>query len=98
MSVNWLGTRPEGLLGLGHLSSLNGALLVVLGAAFAARRKEISSPLTCFLLGFGGLGVGYFVNQLVVCNTLMWSGHLSLRHEVRHFAPLFDRFRGVGAL
>lgn len=78
MSVNWLAARPEGLLGLGHILSLPGAFVVVLGTAFVARKKQITRPFAAFLLGLGGYGGGYFINQLVVCNTLMWCGPLSL--------------------
>lgn len=78
MSVNWLATRPLGLLGLGHIFSLPGAFLVVLGTAFVARKKQIIRPFVAFLFGLVGFGVGYFINQLVVCNTVMWCGPLSL--------------------
>ena len=78
MSVNWLATRPDGLLGLGHIFSLPGAMVVVLGTAFVAKKKQITRPLSAFLLGLGGWGGGYFINQLVVCNTVMWCGPLSL--------------------
>ena len=78
MSVNWLAARPEGLLGLGHIFSLPGAFAVVLGIIFVAKKKQITRPLSAFLLGFGGWGGGYFINQLAVCNTVMWCGFLSL--------------------
>jgi hypothetical protein len=54
------------------------AILVGDALYLGARRARIYSPLTCFLLGFGGFGVGYFVNQLVVCHTLIWGSPLSL--------------------
>lgn len=78
MSVNWLAVRPEGLLGLGHIFSLPGAFVAALGTAFFAKKKQITRPFAAFLLGLGGYGGGYFINQLVVCNTLMWCGSLSL--------------------
>lgn len=78
MSVNWLASRPQGLLGLGHIFSLPGAFLVVLGTAFVTRKKQIIRPFVAFLLGLVGFGGGYFINQLVVCNTVMWCGPLSL--------------------
>lgn len=78
MSVNWLANRPEGLLGLGHILSLPGAFVVVLGTVFVTRKKQMIRPFVAFLLGFVGCGSGYFINQLVVCNTVMWCGPLSL--------------------
>ena len=78
MSINWNATRPEGLLGLGHLFSLPGAFIGVLVTAIVARKKAATHPFVLFLFGFGGLLVGYILNQLVVCNTVMWCGPLSL--------------------
>ena len=78
MSVNWRAVRPEGLLGLGHIFSLPLALVIALGTAFFARKKQITRPFISFLLGLGGYGGGYFINQLVLCNTVMWCGPLSL--------------------
>ena len=78
MSINWNATRPEGLLGLGHLFSLPGAFIGVLVTAIVARKKAATHPFVLFLFGFVGLLVGYFLNQLVVCNTVMWCGPLSL--------------------
>jgi hypothetical protein len=78
MSVNWRAARPEGLLGLGHIFSLPGAIVVVVAAALRARNLQIVRPFPAFLLGFGGYGGGYFMNQLLVCNTVMWCGPMSL--------------------
>jgi uncharacterized membrane protein YGL010W len=68
--------RPEGLLALGHLFSLPGAAAGTLIGAFLARR--LSTPISVLALGFAGTLVGFFLNQLVVCNTVMWCGALSL--------------------
>lgn len=78
MSVNWGAVRPEGLLGLGHIFSLPGAFVVVVTTAFVARKLQIVRPFPAFLLGLGGCGGGYFLNQLLVCNTVMWCGPISL--------------------
>ena len=78
MSVNWRAARPEGLLGLGHLFSLPAAFVVVAATALVARRKQIVRPIPAFLLGLGACGGGYFIGQLLVCNTLMWCGPMSL--------------------
>lgn len=78
MSVNWRASRPEGLLGLGHLFSLPGAFVGVIAGSFIARKLEVVNPFFAFLLGVAGFGAGYFVNQLLVCNTVVWCGPLSL--------------------
>jgi hypothetical protein len=77
MSINWSAERPEGLLGLGHLFSLPGAGIgVMLGAVLS---KQTEYPLAGLLSGLLGLLSGFLVNQIVVCNTLMWCGPLSMK-------------------
>jgi hypothetical protein len=78
MSVNWTASRPEGLLGLGHLFSLPGAFVGAIAAAFITRKRQVANPFLAFLLGVAGFGTGYFLNQLLICNTVMWCGPLSL--------------------
>ena len=63
MSINWRATRPEGLLGLGHLFSLPGAVVGVLIAATLLKRKATASLFIAFLFGLIGLLGGFFVNQ-----------------------------------
>jgi hypothetical protein len=75
-AVNLSLARPEGLLALGHLFSLPGAAAGTLIGAFLSRR--LSRPISVLALGFGGALVGFFLNQLVVCNTVVWCGALSL--------------------
>lgn len=77
MAVNWTAAKPEGLLGLGHIFSLPGGVLAAIVSAFVARSTSGAKPVTQFVLGFVGFGLGYFANQLVVCNTVMWCGFLS---------------------
>jgi hypothetical protein len=77
MSVNWHAAHPEGLLGLAHLFSLPGAFVVVWGTAFAMRKKRTFDNPAYFLMGLGSFGIGYFINQLVLCNTYVWCGPLS---------------------
>ena len=78
MAVNWRAARPEGLLGLGHVSSLPGALLGAIIAAVLLRRYVSASQVFALLAGFAGFIVGFFINQLLICNTVMWCGPLSL--------------------
>jgi len=75
-AINLSLARPEGLLALGHLFSLPGAAAGTLIGAFLSRR--LSRPISVLALGFTGTLVGFFLSQLVVCNTVMWCGALSL--------------------
>jgi hypothetical protein len=76
MSINWSAARPEGLLALGHLFSLPGAGTgIALGVIFA---KRFQHPLVVLFLGLLGPLSGFFINQLVVCNTVIWCGPLSM--------------------
>ena len=77
MSINWRATRSEGLLGLGHLFSLPGAVVGVLIAATLLKHKATASLFIAFLFGFIGLLGGFFLNQLAVCNTVFYCGQLS---------------------
>jgi hypothetical protein len=67
--------RQQGLLGLGHLASLPGAGLGIVAGAGLLRRWP--GPLAGLFCGSLGLLGGFLLNQLVVCNTLMWCGPLS---------------------
>lgn len=60
---------------LGHLFSLPGAAAGLLLAGLASKAKR-SLPLS-FCLGLFGLLVGFLLNQLVICNWVMWCGPLS---------------------
>lgn len=77
MVVNWRASRPEGLLALGHLFSLPGAVVGALIAAVLLRRHASTGPAFALIIGFAGVVVGFFINQLLVCNTVMWCGPLS---------------------
>lgn len=78
MAVNMLADRPEGLLGLGHLFSLPGALIgTLVGTVLLARRPGAGAG-KGFAMGLAGLGGGFLANQWLVCQTLMWCGPLSL--------------------
>lgn len=76
MSINWHTSRPEGLLGLGHLFSLPGAVMGVFIAATLLKRKATTSLSIAFIYGLIGLLTGFFVNQLIVCNTVLYCGQL----------------------
>jgi hypothetical protein len=64
MSINMFAARPEGLLGLGHLFSLPGA---VIGYFVAMRFAKRSSRLPAILaLGFLGWAVGFVINHFLL--------------------------------
>jgi len=67
--------RPEGLLGLGHLFSLFGLALGILVAGFYLKGKTLK-PWSVLTISFAISFSGFFLNQLVVCNTLMYCGKL----------------------
>jgi hypothetical protein len=69
-------TRPDGLLGLGHLFSIPGAYIGLLLAAVLAKRIDSISSLRWLTLGLIGFGVGFGINQAIVCKTLIYCGAL----------------------
>ena len=76
MSINWRAARPEGLLGLGHLFSLPGLVIgLIVGAHLS---KSTNRPVIALLLGLLAALAGFLFNQLMVCNTVMWCGPLSI--------------------
>lgn len=78
MAVNWRASRPEGLLALGHVFSLPGAVVGVFISAALLKRKLSAGAFASFLIGAAGFLGGFFANQLLVCNTVFWCGPLSL--------------------
>ncbi|MDP2714368.1 hypothetical protein [Rheinheimera sp.] len=77
LSINWFSPRPEGMLGLGHLLSLPGALTGALAAAAVARYRHMTGLLALLFSGIAGTGGGFLVAQLVVCNTIFYCGRAS---------------------
>lgn len=75
--VNWGAVRPDGLLALGHLFSLPGAVVGALVAAVLLRRNATNGPALGFIAGIVGVTAGFLINQLLVCNTVMWCGPIS---------------------
>ena len=78
LHINWSSSRPEGLLGLGHLFSLPGAAIGLIISANTLKRTNTKVFEIGFLFGLLGILIGFFINQLLVCNTLMWCGFLSI--------------------
>lgn len=79
LRINWGASYPDGLLGLGHLFSLPGALIGAVIAAIASKRHVFVGSFLAIVVGFLGVSVGFFCNQLLVCNTFMWCGPLSFK-------------------
>ncbi|KAE9647788.1 hypothetical protein EJA70_03660 [Pseudomonas sp. PB103] len=71
--------RDGGLVGLGHLFSLPGMFV---GASVAAwlLRGRVNASLPWLVAGFAFLGasLGFMIAQMIVCNTVMYCGALSL--------------------
>ncbi|WP_233080872.1 hypothetical protein [Rheinheimera soli] len=78
LCINYFSNQPEGLLGLGHLFSLPGAALGLIICAFLMRRGFGTTIWAALLLGIVGTLLGFIINQLVVCNTVMWCGPLTV--------------------
>ncbi|MFK0091860.1 hypothetical protein [Pseudomonas sp. NPDC090592] len=71
--------HAEGMLALGHMFSVPGMLI---GASVSAWlfRARVKTRLPWIVAGVGALGaaMGFMVAQMVICNTLMYCGALSL--------------------
>lgn len=71
--------HPEGLFVLGHVFSMPGMLLGVAASAWLLRyRVKASLPWIVAGIGFLGAALGFIVAQMIVCNTLMYCGPLSI--------------------
>lgn len=68
--ANWTPAPTHDLLGLGHLCSLPGAAIGLLIGAVISRRTQQSST-AAFVTGISGFGLGFAVNQAVLCSTVM---------------------------
>ncbi|MDQ1297572.1 MAG: hypothetical protein QG558_110 [Campylobacterota bacterium] len=77
LNINWTAERPDGLLGLGHIFSLPGAFLLVMITAYLLKRKNNRLPAQNLILGFFSFALGFFLNQIVLCNSLIYCGILS---------------------
>lgn len=77
LNINWTAQRPDGLLGLGHIFSLPGAFLLVMITAYLLKRRNNRLPAQNLILGFFSFALGFFLNQIFLCNSLMYCGVLS---------------------
>lgn len=68
--ANWTPAPTHDLLGLGHLCSLPGAAIGLLIGAVISRLTQQSST-AAFVTGISGFGLGFAVNQAVLCSTVM---------------------------
>jgi len=75
----WTASRPEGLVILGHVLSMPGGAISLLLFAIGVRTYKLSGPLLTFALGFAGFGTGYLLVQIIICNTVLFCGPLSLK-------------------
>jgi hypothetical protein len=67
--------KSEGLLGLGHFSSMFGLALGIILAGFYLKEKSLK-PLSVLTISLVISFSGFLLSQLVVCNTLMYCGNL----------------------
>lgn len=58
--------------GLGHFVSLPGAAIGLIIAIIITWRSQ--NPIKLFFSPVIWIGLGFFINQMIVCNTLMWCG------------------------
>lgn len=72
---NLFAVRPEGLLGLGHLLSLPGLTIGILFVGLYLKNKSLNSFIIS-TISFIGASFGFLINQLIVCNTVMYCGNL----------------------
>ncbi|MDP9689815.1 UNVERIFIED_ORG: hypothetical protein J2W82_003483 [Pseudomonas mohnii] len=71
--------HPEGLIGLGHMFSMPGMLVGAAASAWLLKyRVKASLPWIVAGIGFLGAALGFMVAQMIVCNTLMYCGPLSV--------------------
>ena len=78
LAINWRAARPEGMLVLGHLFSLPGAAIAVVITALVLKRFPLVHPVAALISGYCALIAGFLLNQLLVCNSLIWCGAFSL--------------------
>lgn len=71
--------RPDGLLALGHIFSAPGMLVgMSLSAWLVKHRVKVTLPWIVAGFGFLGAAFGFLVAQIIVCNSLMRCGAMSL--------------------
>ena len=72
--INFKSERPEGLLVPGHVMSLPGLAIGILVVSMYAKNK-LYKPYMMLSIGFSGALLGFGINQLIICNTLMYCGN-----------------------
>lgn len=74
--ANWAPSTTNDLLGLGHIFSLPGAFIGLLITAIISLFSKYHKPILAFTSGLLGFGIGFLVNQTVLCNTVLACGVL----------------------
>ena len=74
--ANWAPSAINDLLGLGHIFSLPGAFVGLLITGVISRSSKYHKPIPVFIAGFLGFGTGFFINQTVLCSTVLACGAL----------------------
>lgn len=78
LSINWFDDNPDGLLGLGHLFSLPGVAVGYLLAALLLRKQKMMASPVVYFSAFLSVLMGFFMNQVALCNSLMFCGVLTV--------------------
>jgi hypothetical protein len=78
LSINWFNDNPDGLLGLGHLSSLPGIAVGFLLAVLSLRKQKKMASTLVYFSAFLSVLMGFVVNQVALCNSLMFCGVLTI--------------------
>lgn len=74
--ANWVPSATNDLLALGHLFSLPGAAIGLLTTGIINRFSQHYRPALAFAAGTLGFGVGFLMNQVLLCNTVLYCGAL----------------------
>jgi len=80
--INLTTERPEGLLVLGHLFSLPGLAVGIIATSIYVKSKS-KNKYIMLAIGFSGASLGFVINQLIICNTLIYCG--------KFMSPLISR-------
>lgn len=74
--ANWAPSATNDLLVLGHVFSLPGAAIGLLLTGIISRFSKHNQPALAFITGALGFGVGFLINQLLLCSTVLYCGAL----------------------
>ena len=74
--ANWTPSATTDLLVLGHIFSLPGAAIGLLLTGIISRLSKHYRPALAFTTGALGFGIGFLINQVFLCSTVLYCGAL----------------------